>query len=120
MNGSVGIELIGALFILIGGIVSVISATGIIRFPDIYTRAHAATKTTTLAVLLTLFGAFLYFWLHDGFISIRLILGIIFVFLTAPVSGHLILRAAYRANVKMSDTTTQDELKDYLNEKEEL
>lgn len=115
MNGNVGIELIGALFILTGGIISVISAIGIIRFPDIYTRAHAATKTTTLSVLLTLIGAFLYFFLAEGFISIRLILGILFVFLTAPVSGHLILRASYRAGVKMADSTVEDELKEAIN-----
>src|SRR5699024_369849 len=105
LNGSVSIELIGVLLIFIGSIISVISAIGIIRFPDIYSRAHAATKTTTLAVLLVLVGAFLYFWLAEMFISVRLLLGILFVFLTAPVSGHLILRAAYRSNVKMADTT---------------
>ena len=114
MNGSVGIEIIGVVLILIGSIISVISAIGIIRFPDIYTRSHAATKTTTLAVLLTLVGVFLYFWFSEYFISVRLILGILFVFLTAPVSGHLILRAAYRTNVKMADSTVEDELKDYL------
>lgn len=119
MFENVSYELIGALLILIGSIVSVISAIGIIRFPDIYTRAHAATKTTTLAVLLTLVGAFLYLWLSESFISVRLILGIIFVFLTAPVSGHLILRASYRSGVEMSESTTEDELKDYLENKPE-
>lgn len=114
MNGIETYEFIGALLILIGSIVSVISAIGIIRFPDVYTRAHATTKTTTVAVLITLSGAFLYFWFSESFISIRLILGIVFVFLTAPVSGHLILRASYRANVKMADTTIVDELKDAL------
>ena len=118
LSENVSFELIGVILILIGSIISVISAIGIIRFPDIYTRAHAATKTTTLAVLLTLFGAFLYFWIGESFISVRLILGIVFVLLTAPVSGHLILRASYRSGVKMSDTTTQDELKDYLDKKE--
>jgi len=34
--------------------------------------------------------------------------------LTAPVSGHLILRASYRANVKMADSTIEDELKEFL------
>ena len=114
MNESIGLELIGAILILIGGIVSVLSAIGMIRFPDIYSRAHAATKTTTLAVLLALTGAFLYFWFAESFISVRLILGIIFVFLTAPVSGHLILRASYRSGVKMTEKTAEDELKDYF------
>lgn len=116
MNGSVSTEIIGVLLIFVGSIISVISAIGMIRFPDVYSRAHAATKTTTLAVLLVLFGAFLYFWLSELFISVRLLLGILFVFLTAPVSGHLILRASYRSNVKMAETTIEDELKDYLNE----
>ena len=116
MNGSVSTEIIGVLLIFVGSIISVISAIGMIRFPDVYSRAHAATKTTTLAVLLVLFGAFLYFWLSEIFISVRLLLGILFVFLTAPVSGHLILRASYRSNVKMAETTIEDELKDYLNE----
>lgn len=114
MNESVGIELIGAILILLGSILSIISAIGIIRFPDIYSRAHAATKTTTVAVLITLIGVFIYFFFAEGFVSIRLILGILFVFLTAPVSGHLILRASYRAGVKMADSTIEDELKDVI------
>ncbi|MFC0299717.1 Na+/H+ antiporter subunit G [Virgibacillus soli] len=107
-------EFIGAAFILIGSIISVISAYGILRFPDVYSRAHAATKSSTLAVLLTLFGAFLYFLLTDGTVSVRLILGIVFVFITSPTAGHLIIRAAYRSGVEMTETTTVDELKDVL------
>lgn len=114
MNVNETFELIGVLFIFVGSIVSVVSAIGIIRFPDVYTRAHAATKTTTLAVLITLVGAFIYFLFKESYMSIRLVLGIIFVFITAPVSGHLVLRSAYRANVAMTDTTVKDELKKAL------
>lgn len=117
LNGNEIFELIGALLILLGSIISVISAIGMIRFNDVYTRAHAATKTTTLAVLITLAGTFIYVWLGEGFMSIRLILGIVFVFMTAPVSGHLVLRAAYRAKVKMADETLDDELKPVLEKK---
>jgi len=111
-------EWIGVILILIGSIVSLISAIGIIRFPDIYSRAHAATKTTTLAVLITLVGTFIYVWFGEGYMSVRLMLGIVFVFITAPISGHLILRAAYRANIKMSDNTVEDELKTAIHRKE--
>lgn len=107
-------ELIGALIILFGAIISVTSAIGIIRFPDIYSRAHAATKTTTLAVLITLFGTFFYLLFAQSYLSVRLILGIAFVFITAPVSGHLVLRAAYRAGIPMSEKTVSDELKDVI------
>lgn len=104
------VKLLAALIILFGSIISVVSAIGMIRFYDVYSRAHAATKTTTLAVLITLTGAFLYLWLGEGFISIRLLLGIAFVFITAPVSGHLVLRAAYRSQTKLAEQTTEDEL----------
>ncbi|MDI2585932.1 MULTISPECIES: Na+/H+ antiporter subunit G [unclassified Psychrobacillus] len=114
MNAHQTIELGAALLILLGSIMSVISALGIIRLPDVYTRSHAATKSSTLAVLLSLTGAFIYFWVHEGFISVRLLLGIVFVFLTAPVAGHLITRAAYRARVKLTDASSDDELKDVL------
>lgn len=114
--GEIG-EWIAVLFMVIGGIISVISAYGIIRFPDVYSRLHAATKSSTLAVLLTLSGAFLYFLFVESIISVRLILGIIFVFMTSPVSGHLICRAAYRSNVRLTESTTVDELKDVFQKK---
>src|SRR5699024_6265996 len=106
------LEFIAALLILIGSIISVISAFGIIRFPDVYSRAHAATKSSTLAVLLTLVGAFLFFWMTDGTVSVRLILGIVFVFFTSPTAGHLIIRAEYKSKVKMTEKTTVDEVKE--------
>lgn len=114
-------EFIAALVILIGSIIGFLSAVGIIRFRDVYSRAHAATKTTTVSVLITLIGVFTFAWITYGTISVRLMLGIIFVFITAPVSGHLVLRASYRANVKMTDETVEDELKiahDQANKKE--
>ncbi|CAM3951849.1 Na+/H+ antiporter subunit G [Lederbergia lenta] len=118
MNISEIVKYAAVFLIFISSVVSVISALGIIRFPDVYTRIHAATKSTTLAVLLTLTGAFVYFWAAESFISVRLILGIIFVFLTAPVAGHLIIRAAYRSKVKLAESSIEDELKSALDDKE--
>ncbi|ARJ38711.1 Na+/H+ antiporter subunit G [Sporosarcina sp. P21c] len=110
MNVSEIGEFIGALLILTGAVASMLSVFGLIRLPDVYTRSHAATKSSTLAVLLTLSGAFVYFLFSENFISVRLLLGIGFVFLTAPVAGHVIIRAAYRSKVKLADISTEDEL----------
>lgn len=110
MSGSEIGEFIGALLILTGAIASIISVFGLIRLPDVYTRSHAATKSSTLAVLLTLSGAFVYFLFSENFVSVRLLLGIGFVFLTAPVAGHVIIRAAYRSKVQLADISTEDEL----------
>lgn len=112
MNADTIVEYVAAILMVTGGVMSVISAIGLIRLPDVYTRSHAATKSSTLAVLLSLLGAFLYFWAVERFIGVRLLLGIVFVFLTAPVAGHVIIRAAYRAGVSLADISKGDELKE--------
>lgn len=114
LNVNQMIEWAAVILILIGSIVSVISAFGMIRLPDVYTRSHAATKSSTLSVLTCLLGAFIYFWVHDGYVSVRLILGILFVFATAPVAGHLVCRAAYRSRVPLAKGSGEDELKSKL------
>lgn len=52
---------ISMFFIIIGALLTVISAIGLIRLPDVYTRAHAASKSSTLGVMFMMFGVFLYF-----------------------------------------------------------
>jgi multicomponent Na+:H+ antiporter subunit G len=105
------IKLIVAILILLGAILSLLSSFGLLRLPDVYTRSHAATKSATLGVISILSGAFIYFWAIEGHISPRLLLGIVFVFITAPVAGHLICRAAYRIKVPLWEKSAQDELK---------
>lgn len=92
MSVSQIIEWFSVIIIFIGSIISVISAFGMLRFPDVYTRAHAVAKSATLAVLSCLVGSFIYIWVQDGYISVRLLLGILFVFITSPVSTHLVIR----------------------------
>lgn len=109
--------LIGGL-LMIGALLSFLSSIGFIRFPDIYTRSHAGTKSTTLGVICILMATFLFFWIFEGYISIRILLGILFVFLTAPVAGHLICRAAYRTKVPLWQNSVQDDLKLALKEED--
>lgn len=107
-------ELVIVVFILLGTLLSLLSALGFIRLPDVYTRLHAGTKSSTLGLLTILFGAFLYFWFYEGQISIRLILGIVFIFITAPVAGHMIARSAYRSGVPLAAISVKDELDNEL------
>ncbi|WP_246608334.1 monovalent cation/H(+) antiporter subunit G [Paenibacillus agaridevorans] len=108
MTGRETIESIVVVMVLIGTVLSLLSSLGFLRFPDVYTRSHAATKSITLGILFILLATFLYFLFVHEQVSVRLLLGIIFVFLTAPVTGHLIARSAYRYGVKPSGV--QDEL----------
>ncbi|MDQ0339578.1 multicomponent Na+:H+ antiporter subunit G [Caldalkalibacillus uzonensis] len=108
------------LLLLLGAVLSLLSAIGMIRLPDVYTRSHAATKSSTLGVLCILTGAFLYFWWVKGIFSAGLLLGIVFVFVTAPVAGHLICRAAYHIQVPLWEKSVQDDLKQYYTQNQEL
>lgn len=101
---------IGA-FIALGAFLSLVAAFGVLRLPDVYTRNHAASKSATLGVMLVLLGTFLYFYLEEGHFNSRIILGIVFIFMTSPVAGHLISRAAYHKGIKLWEKSVQDDLR---------
>ncbi|MCI3923644.1 monovalent cation/H(+) antiporter subunit G [Paenibacillus sp. TRM 82003] len=99
-----------ALLIVVGALLSAISAFGLVRLPDVYLRSHAATKSSTLGVMSILVGAFIYFAVFEELTSYRLLLAVVFVFATAPVAGHLIGRAAYRSGVPLWGKSVRDDL----------
>ncbi len=84
---------------------------GVLRFPDVYTRLHAATKSATLGVAGILIGAFIFMYVEHDIISGKLLLGVLFILLTAPVSGHMIGRAAYKSGVPLWEESIQDDYK---------
>ncbi|HEY4567568.1 Na+/H+ antiporter subunit G [Planococcaceae bacterium Storch 2/2-2] len=102
--------------ISVGVLFSVVTMIGILRLPDVYTRAHAASKSTTFGVLSILLGVFLHYWLNEGFFSVQLLLGIVFLFITSPIGGHLMGRAAYISGVEKSELTIGDELEEVVAE----
>jgi multicomponent Na+:H+ antiporter subunit G len=114
LNTNVPSELLPVVLIFIGTIFCFLSAIGLIRLPDVYTRSHALSKGSTMGVLFTLIGTFVFFLLEEDYFSIRLFLGIFFVFLTAPLSAHVITRAAYRSNVELAKESIQDDLKEIM------
>ncbi|MNI30654.1 Na(+)/H(+) antiporter subunit G [compost metagenome] len=63
-------------------------------------------------------GAFLFFFFYIEVVSIKLLLGIVFVFITSPVAGHLNGRAAYRSGVPLWKGSVQDDLKPVLKKRE--
>ena len=98
------------LFIFFGAFLSLVTALGLIRLADVYTRNHAASKRATMGVMLVLLGTFLYFHYIEQHFNSRLLLGVAFIFMTSPVAGHLISRAAYNTGIKLSNRTVQDDL----------
>ncbi len=80
----------GVFFLMAG-------AVGLIRFPDFYTRMHAAGKCDTLGSLLVLTGLACYEGLH--LTSLKLLVIALFIFITSPTATQAIARAAKRNNV---------------------
>lgn len=79
-------------FAIVGVAFMLISAIGVLRLPDVYTRMHAAGKAATLGVICVLLAAGLF---YPDYL-IRMILLIVFFFLTAPIATTTMARAAYR------------------------
>ncbi|ARV46746.1 monovalent cation/H(+) antiporter subunit G [Bacillus inaquosorum] len=102
-------KVVVAVFILLGSLVCLAASFGTLRLPDMYTRSHAASKGSTLGVNMVLLGVFFFLWFITGEISAKILLGIFFIFITSPVGGHLICRAAYNSGVKLDEKSVQDD-----------
>ncbi|KOX94385.1 monovalent cation/H(+) antiporter subunit G [Haloarcula rubripromontorii] len=94
----IALALVGAFF---GGVASI----GIIRLPDIYTRAHAASKSDTLGAVLSIAAAA--FAIQTDLATIKAVFLLVFMFLTNPTAAHAIARAAQDQGIE--PWTTGDE-----------
>lgn len=103
------IEIISGVLLLLGSMFILLSAIGILKMPDLFTRMSATTKASTLGIGLVLIGT-AFFWSDIG-IAARAVSIIIFLLLTAPVAAHIIGRAAYFDKVNLWEKTHIDELK---------
>jgi multicomponent Na+:H+ antiporter subunit G len=90
----VTVEAVGDVLLVVGAGWAVLAAVGVLRFDDVFSRMHAATKAPTLGLFLVLGGAALHL---DGGDALKLLLVGLLVFLTAPVGAHLIGRAVHRS-----------------------
>ncbi|MEA1973529.1 MAG: monovalent cation/H(+) antiporter subunit G [Candidatus Cloacimonadota bacterium] len=103
-------ELFGSIITLIGSFVLFLGALGLLRMPDAYNRMQAGTKATTLGTILFLFG------ISVGHSECgcfgKIVLLILFVILTNPVSSNALARAAHFAGIKLTKLSVKDDLKD--------
>lgn len=111
-------EIISGIFLILGSIFILLSAIGILKMPDLFTRMSATTKASTLGIGLVLIGTSI-FWGDIG-IAARALSIIIFLFLTAPVAAHIIGRAAYFDKIPLWEETHIDELKGKYDEDSHL
>ena len=98
---------IAAALLIVGALLTAIAGVGILRFPDVYTRLHAASKAGPLGAGLILLGVA--FASGDWAIAVRCVVGLCFLVLTSPVSAHLLARAGLKAGTPLAPSTSIDE-----------
>ena len=101
-------EYVVGTLLLCGGGMACAAALGLARLPDIFIRMHASTKAGTLGAGLIMVAVALYS--PDTGIALRALLTSLFLLLTAPVSAHIVGRAAYRTGARLWRKTWLDEL----------
>ena len=84
-------EVLVSALILIGAFFLFVGSFGLAKLPDMMRRLHAPTKATTLGIGSMLIASMVYFFFGDP--SVHEFLITLFLFLTAPVSAHMIAKA---------------------------
>ena len=101
-------DILGAICFAAGALLAFFAAIGVLRFPDIFARMHAATKPQVLGLFLVLVGIALI--LRQGTATWVLLLVAVGQMLTAPVAAHMIGRASYRTGLVPKSEFIVDEL----------
>ena len=99
------IDIIVSIFLLIGASFALIGSYGLLHLPDFFMRLHGPTKATTLGVGGMIIGSVIYFSSRGAGISLHELLVTLFLFITAPVSAHMLAKAALHLHLRNESKT---------------
>lgn len=102
------LEIVVYICLAFGLFFNCLGSLGLLRFPDVYTRLHTATKATTFGSIFTSLAVIIYgfaWWIQEGYaangsLAFLAIFALVFLLITNPTGAHAIARAAYRSGVK--------------------
>lgn len=109
MSPELVLDAIAAVCMVVGCLMSLAAAIGLVRFPDLLSRMHAGTKPQVFGLFLLLCAVGIEG--RDPAMIPLLILAWLFMLLTVPVSAHMVGRSAYRSKHLHEENLTQDDLK---------
>ena len=114
------LDWIAMLFLLAGALLTFIAGIGMVRFPDLLSRMHAASKPQVLGLIFVLigFGLKLLSVETNVFSVGSLILVALFQIVTIPVAGHIAARVGYRTDLIRRDLLSVDELAEQIDRQE--
>jgi multicomponent Na+:H+ antiporter subunit G len=102
-------DFLGAALLAAGAVFTFLSAVGVVRMPDCYTRMQATTKATTLGLALIVSAVVIE--LQTLGALVRAIAIIALLYATAPIAAHVLARAAYFVGMRPWEGTHFDELR---------
>ena len=105
-------EIVAAVLLVAGGIVVLLAAIGVARFPDVFMRMHAATKAGVIGAGLCILGTAAGFGDQATWIKALIIVG--FLLVTTPIASHVLGRAAWRAAAPVLPRTRLAAMEDEL------
>lgn len=103
------VDILSWLCLTTGGLLGIIGAIGIHRFPDFYSRLHAISIADTLSAILILFGLGLQSGL--SLTVFKLVLIFVFLFFTSPTASHALANAALYSGLKPKLPSNENEIK---------
>lgn len=90
-----------SIFLIAGVILSIVTAVGIHRLKDPYTRLHATSAINSFGLICFLLASVFYFSGESAVNSLRQLLTVFFIFITVPAGTHILSRAAIVRDVKV-------------------
>lgn len=106
------VEVIISVLMLFGGLFILVGSIGLLRLQDFYVRLHAPTKATTLGLGSVLIASMVYMAYEQGYLGINELLITLFLVITAPVTAHILAKAAMHNKVEPMERTKNTELID--------
>lgn len=104
------LEILSSVLLILGAFFSLTGAIGLFRFPDFFTRVHAASVTDSIATLLILTGLILR--TDFGLIAVKLLFILVFLLLTSPTASHALAKSARHGGLLTMPETQDNKNKD--------
>lgn len=99
------LEIVIGFFLLAGAFFALVGSIGLAKLPDFFMRLHGPAKATTLGVGGIIIGSVIFFSTRGEGLSLHELLVALFLFITAPVSAHIVAKAALHLRLQCVDRT---------------
>lgn len=105
-----GIEWLIAVLVMLGAVFVLLGSVALVKLPDFYTRLHGPTKATTLGLGSLVLASMIFFNFVQNELSLQQLLIALFLFITAPVTAYMLIKAGMHQKVTAIEVTKNQHL----------